>query len=365
MPIPSQLVAALPALVPFVGPEALERRMGVRFVLRLGANESLFGPSPVAVEAMRRAAAQAQNYGDPEGFELRTALAEHHGVRLEEVVLGGGIDELLALFCRAYGDPGSAVVTTLGSYPTLEYGALGAGLTIHRAPYGNDQVDLTQLGEKAREVGARIVYLANPDNPSGAWHSASDIAAFRQSLPTDTLLLLDEAYADFAPSEAIGPFATDDPGVVRLRTFSKAHGMAGMRVGYAVGHAETVGMLNRIRMHFGMSLVSQVGALASLGDPEHVRRVVQATSEGRGRMAAMAEKIGLAALPSATNFVLLDAGTKERADRLLAALLERGAFVRKPAHPPLDRCVRITIGREEDLDRLEPLLAAAWDAARA
>jgi len=359
MPVPSELVARLPSLIPFVGPETLERRLGHPFRLRLGANESPFGPSPVALEAMRRQSANSQNYGDPEGWELRSALSEHHGVRMENIVLAGGIDELLALLCRAFGNPDDVLVTTLGSYPTLEYGAAGAGLAILRESYRDDRVDLDALAAKAIESQAKIVYLANPDNPSGSCYDWSDVVRFRAALPSTTLLLVDEAYSDFAPKEAIGPVDVDDAGVVRLRTFSKAHGLAGMRVGYAIGHEDTVGLLNRIRMQFGVSCVSLAGALASLSDPAHVERVVRETHAGRSRMGQMAVRAHLRILPSSTNFVLIDAGSKARADALLNALLERAVFVRKPSLPPLDRCIRITIGREEDLDALEPIFYEA------
>jgi histidinol-phosphate aminotransferase len=310
----------------------------------------------LAVEAMAAQAAIGQFYGDPEGGELRSALSDLHRVRPEEIVLAGGIDELLALFCRAYGDPGSRVVTTHGSYPTFEYGALGAGLEVVRIPYREDAVDLSALTEEAHRVDARIVYVANPDNPSGSWQTAHDLIAFRSSLPSDSLLLLDEAYADFAPVQAVPPLDTSDPGVLRLRTFSKAHGMAGLRVGYAIGHEATVRMLDRVRMHFGVSSVAQAGALASLRDCTHLDYVVSETGKGREHLAHLARGLGLNALPSATNFVLLDAGDKARADALLQGLLAEGVFVRKPSLPPLDRCVRITVGRAEDLDQLEAVL---------
>lgn len=350
---PSELVAGLPALTPFTGPETLERRLGRSFELRLGANESPFGPSPIAISAMGEAAKNAQNYGDPEGWDLRLVIAQRHGVRVENVVLAGGIDELLALFCRAYGDPGSVTVTTLGSYPTFEYGAVGAGLEVARVPYRDDRLDVQSLLAHP----ARILYVANPDNPSGSCLSARELEALFAGLHDDTLLLLDEAYADFAPEPP--PIDAALPNVVRLRTFSKAHGLAGMRVGYAIGHAETVGLLNRIRMHFGVGVVAQAGALAALRDEGFVAEVVRQTALGRERLGEIGRSLGLPPLPSATNFLLLDAGSRERAEAILQGLLARGVFVRKPSQPPLDRCVRITIGRPDQIDALEPILREA------
>jgi histidinol-phosphate aminotransferase len=340
----SKIVAALPAMTPFVAPEALERQTGRRLRLRLGANESPFGPSPKALEAMRAAAANVQNYGDPESYELRFAIAGPIGLSVDNVVVAPGIDALLSLFARAYLDPGSVVVTSLGTYPTFDYGVLGAGGAIHKVPYRDDRIDLAALGAEARAKNARIAYLANPDNPSGAWHTHEDVATFRAELPQNCLLLLDEAYADFAPDPSHGVVELHDPGVVRLRTFSKAHGMAGARIGYAIGHKDTVGALNKIRMHFGVNAVAQAGALASLADPEHVRWVVAETARGREELAAATRELGFKPLPSATNFLTVDVGGPDRAKAILKSLLEDDVFIRMPGAPPLDRCIRVTIG---------------------
>jgi len=343
-------------MVPFVAPEALERRLGVRFRLRLGANESVFGPSPKAIEAMRERAAQAAHYGDPQSLELREALAGLHGCRIENVLVASGIDEILALTARLFVNPGDRVVTTLGSYPTFDLGAYGAGAEIRRVPYRNDAPDLEALAEEAISADAKLVYLANPDNPSGAYHDAASVTEFRARLPEGCVLLLDEAYADFVPPAALPSLPIDDPGVIRARTFSKAHGMAGMRIGYALTASEPIAAFDKVRLHFGVNGVAQAGALASLSDPEYLASVVEETAKGRGRLCEIGTSVGLKPLPSATNFVLFDAGSKERADFLLDALLNVGVFVRKPGIGALARCLRITVGRSEDLALLQTIL---------
>lgn len=343
--------------MPFVAPEALEAKLGVRFRLRLGANESAFGPSPKAVAAIREP--NPAYYGDPQATALRSALAESEGVKIENVAVAGGIDELLSLFCRAFLNPGDVAVTTLGSYPTFEFGARGAGARIERVPYRDDRPDLEGLLAAVDREGAKLVYLANPDNPSGALLSHADIEAFRAALPAACLFLLDEAYADFVPVARRPHFAPNDPGLVRLRTFSKAHGLAGLRVGFALAAPDNVDALDKIRMHFGLNAVGQAAALASLEDPDHLAWVVAETGKGRERLASLAIGCGLRPLPSSTNFVALDADTRERAESLLDALLRRGVFVRKPAQPPLDRCVRISVGTGEDLDILAQILPSA------
>ncbi len=359
MPNPTPIAAALPSTTPFVGPEALERAMGQPFALRLGANESLFGTSPLAIAAMQEAAARGHFYCDPEGFELRTEIAARFGGSIANVTLGAGIDDLLLLFARAFISSGDRAVTSLGGYPTFEYVVAGCGGLVERVAYRDDRVDLDALAAKAHEVGARLVYLANPDNPSGSWQTAAEVAAFCAALPPGCLLLLDEAYADFVPAAELPAISLDDPAVVRFRTFSKGHGMAGLRVGYVLAANEHIATPEKIRLHFSVNSVAQAGALASLRDPSFLAAVVDATDSGRIRLVEGAKALGISSLPSRTNFVCLDFETRARAESVLSALGERGVFVRKPGREPLDRCVRVTIGRPQDIELFLRILAEA------
>src|SRR6056297_2719162 len=224
------LAASLPASVPFVGPEEQERARGAPFAARLGANESLFGPSPAALEAMRTEAAEVWKYGDPKSHELREALARHMGVTPQNVLVGEGIDGLLGNLVRLLVAPGDAVVTSDGAYPTFNYHVAGFGGMLHKVPYRDDFEDPAALFAKAAETGAKLVYLANPDNPMGSAHPGADIAAALDDLPAGALLVLDEAYVELARSGTAAPIAPDDPRVIRMRTFSKAYGMAGARI---------------------------------------------------------------------------------------------------------------------------------------
>jgi histidinol-phosphate aminotransferase len=338
------LVRSLPATVPFVGPEALERRRGRVFQVRIGANESAFGISPRARDAMRQAIDQVSWYNDPENYDLRQALARLHGVPITHITVGAGIDDLLGLVVRVCMQPGDTVVTSLGAYPTFNYHVEGYGGNLHFVPYHNDCNDLQRLSEAVVRTGARLVFLANPDNPTGTWHTAQDIQMFVNRLPPGCLLILDEAYTEFAPSESVPPIDADDSRLIRMRTFSKAHGMAGARVGYAIAAAEMVTAFDKVRLHFGVNRMAQAGALASLQDTAFVQSVVQAVVEGRRVYEALAREVGLSTLPSATNFVSFDAGDASRAQTILEMLLERGVFVRKSGIAPLNRCVRVTVG---------------------
>lgn len=360
-PIPD----GLPATVPFTGPETLERRSGVPLRARLGANESGFGPSPRAITAMQRAAGDVWQYGDPDSHDLREAIAARHGVAPGHVMLGEGIDGLLGLTVRLFMASGEAVVTSDGAYPTFNYHVAGFGGVLHKVPYRDDAEDPEALIARAAQVGARLIYLANPDNPMGSWLPAPRIEAMVEALPPGTLLLLDEAYADFLPQEAVPRIDPDDPRVLRFRTFSKAYGMAGARVGYVLGAAEGIAGYDRIRNHFGLSRTSQVGALAALSDDAWIDHVRAQVAQARQRIAAIGAAQGLKALPSATNFVTLDCGRDGGFARAIVAELgARGVFVRMPGVAPLDRCIRISCGPPDQLDILAAELPAAVAAAR-
>ena len=345
----SRLVAALPATVPFVPPEALERRIGRTLELRIGANESAFGPSPKAVAAIAAGAGRVNWYCDPEGYVLREALARHHRVKRENIGLGIGIDDLLGLTVRALIDPGDPVVMSHGAYPTFAFHVSGFGGRFVHAPYRADRNDGAALAAAANASGSRLVYLSNPDNPTGSWLSAEEQQRMIAALPRDAVLILDEAYSDFAPPDSLPEIDPEDPRVIRMRTFSKAHGMAGMRIGYVIGPAELVATFDKIRHHFGVSRLAQEAALASLGDRAFIADVVRRVAEGRADYARLAERLQLRALPSATNFVTIDMGTGARARAALALLLEEEAcFLRMPGVAPLDRLIRVTVGTEPE-----------------
>jgi len=359
------LVQTLPASVPFVGPETQERARGGPFAARLGANESVFGPSPRAIAAMAEAATEAWMYGDPEVFDLRQALAAHHGCAMENIVVGEGIDGLLGYLVRLLVGQGDAVVTSDGAYPTFNYHVAGFGGVLHKVPFNGDHEDPDALIAKAAEVDAKLIYFANPDNPMGSWHGAATVQSMIDALPEGCVLALDEAYSDTAPAEAIPPLDFSHPRVIRFRTFSKAYGLAGLRVGYALAAPEFITSFNKIRNHFGLGRVAQAGALAALADQAYLSDTIQKISASRDAIARIARENGLTPLPSATNFVTVDCGRDgDFARAVLAQLIAAGLFVRMPFVAPQDRCIRLSCGAEQDMALLADLLPKALAAAK-
>ncbi len=367
----NKLVAELAATVPFVGPEAIERQSGRNFTLRLGANESNFGPSPRAQAAIQAAIGRVSNYADPENYLLRAALAARLGIKREQIVVASGIDDLLGLVVRAFMERGDYAVTSLGAYPTFNYHVAGYGAQLERIPYRTDQNDLEALAEAAQRVKARVVYLANPDNPTGSWHTAAAVHALVERLPNHCMLILDEAYSEFAPPDAIPPISdAEDPRVLRMRTFSKAYGMAGARIGYAFGPESVIQVFEKIRLHFGVNILAVEGALASLEDDDFLQSVIASVAAGREDYTQLARQLGLTPLPSATNFVTIDVGGFERAKQLVAVLAAEGVFIRMPGVAPLNRCIRVTVGQpaeraafDEIFRRVLPVVQATTPAA--
>ena len=359
-------VKGLPATVPFVGPETQERQRGRPFLARIGANKSPFGPSPRAIEAMSVAAREAWKYCDPENHDLKQALAGHCGVKPGNVVVGEGIDALLGYTARMFVEPGTPVVTSLGAYPTFNFHVVGHGGRLSTAPYRDDREDLDALVALARRQGARLMFLANPDNPMGTWWDRSDVQRLIDNLPDGLILCLDEAYLEFAPEDTAPAIDVGNPQVLRFRTFSKAYGLAGARIGFAVGEARLIESFNRVRNHFGVNRIAQAGALAALLDQAHLAEVVRKTSLARQRIAGIAVGARLSPLPSATNFVAIDCRSDgDFARRVLAELGRRHVFIRMPAVAPLDRCIRVSVGQPAELDVFAEALPAALAAAGA
>ena len=353
------LCESLPSSVPFVGPETLERRAGKRFRARIGANENVFGPSPRVIEAIRAVAATSWMYCDPEMHDLRVALAAHHGVAPENIIIGEGIDGLFGVTVRLFVEAGVTVATSLGAYPTFNFHVHGFGGRLVTTPYVNDREDPASLLDLARRENARLIFFSNPDNPMGSWWPAQDIAAMISALPHHTLLLLDEAYGEFAPEGTLPPLDTGNPQVLRYRTFSKAYGLAGLRVGYAIGHASIIKAFDKVRNHFGVTRIGQQAAIAALADAQHLQAVLAKTTEAKAAITAMARRHGLTPLPSASNFVTIDCGGSERAKALLEVLIAHGIFIRMPGVAPLNRCIRITAAAPQECALLETAMAEA------
>lgn len=358
----TKVIESLPATVPFVGPEAQERARQKPFRARVGANESVFGPSPQAIAAMAEAARDVWKYSDPDNYDLIHAIAAFHDVSPENVVIIEGIDGGLGLANRLFVNPGDSVVTSDGAYPTFNFHVAACGGRLTKVPFRDDKEDIDALLAAATENRSRILYLTNPDNPMGSWWSSDAIEDLIRRLPDGTMLALDEAYIDTAPAGTAPPIDTSNPMVLRFRTFSKAYGMAGARIGYCVGEAAVIRQFEKVRNHYGINRIAQVGAVAALADQDYLAETVGRIAEARDTISRIAQANGLKPLPSATNFVTIDCGRDgDYARAVLQGLLDHDVFVRMPGVAPLDRCVRIGAGLPEDMALFEHALPKALE----
>jgi len=339
------------------GPEELARRAGRHDVLRLGSNESPFGPSPKALVAMHDAAVLAHRYADPSALDLRSRIAARHNVPLECVAVGAGIDDLLGWTVRAYLSPGMPAIAAHGAFPTFEMHVNGFGAHLERVAYLADgRIDLDGFVRAAERLGGGLIFLPNPDNPSGTVYDWSTVLGFLDALPSNTLVIHDEAYANFLPRSERFPPQIIDPRVLRMRTFSKEYGLAGLRVGYVLAAPEAIAALDAVRLLYGVSRIAQAAALASLDDDDFMEDAVSLITLGREEYYRMGRRLAIPTRQSATNFVLFDFGDADRATRAVTALLAQGIHVRKPPVPPLDRFIRISVGSPAEYDALESAL---------
>ncbi len=357
MPLqPRSLLRGVPPAA-LVGPEHLMREAGLTSVLRLGSNESHFGPGPKARAALEGALPGVSHYGDPSNHDLREALAARHGVGVHEICVSAGIDDLLAMVARAYIEPGTPAIAMEGTFPTFEMNVCSCGAAMHRVPYEVPRVEIEDLLDAARPARGGLVYLANPDNPTGTVCTVPEVETLIEGLPSSSLLVLDEAYANFLPAADRLPDDVIDPRVIRLRTFSKEYGLAGLRVGYAIAAEPVIRAMEGVRNLYGVSSLAQAAALASLDDDSYVSAVLRRIAAIRVEYEALGRRLNVPVVRSATNFVLFDCGGRARAEAVVAGLLRRGIHIRKPQAPALAGFVRISIGREEHVEPLSTALA--------
>jgi histidinol-phosphate aminotransferase len=333
-------------------------------IIKLASNENPLGPSPLALDAMRAALSQLWLYPDGNGHDLKAAIAAKHGVGISQVTLGNGSNDLLVLLAEAFLTPASSAVYS--QYAFAIYGlvvqATGARHNVaaaysaaHSMAYGHDLEAMLA----AIDADTRLVYIANPNNPTGTWNTPEQLRAFLERVPSRVIVALDEAYFEYARRVECPDGMTlvrEFANLVVLRTFSKAHALAGVRVGYAISHPGIADMLNRVRQPFNVGTPGLVGAEASLRDSGQARRAVQLVEEGLVQLGAALPGLGLKVHPTAGNFVLVDVGGSGQL--AYEKLLRQGVIVRPVGGYGLPRALRVTIGTAEQNERLIAALAA-------
>ncbi|MDH5821501.1 histidinol-phosphate transaminase [Luteimonas sp. RD2P54] len=345
---------------------ALRARHGAGRLVELGANENPYGPSPLAVAAARDALGTAHRYPDPLGGGLKQALAARLGVAPAQLLLGNGSHELLMQFAQAFAGPAAGVAMSQYGFAVYALAAQAAGAPLRIAPAlpaGHAMArghDPEALLAAARGEDVRLLYLANPNNPTGTWIDADALARLLDGLPPEVLVVVDEAYAEFVDAPGYASALALLPryrNLVVTRTFSKAHALAGLRVGYAVGDAALVAVMERLRESFNVNCVALAAATAALGDQAHLREGVAANARERARLTEGLRERGRFVHPSQTNFLLVEFGSATAATE--AALLRQGVVVRPMAGYGLPDCLRISVGTAAENVRLLQALDGA------
>jgi len=341
----------------------LERELGITDIIKLASNENPYGPAPATLAAMHAALAQVWLYPDGSCHELKDALAGHLGVAAECLTIGNGSNDLLMLLAEAFlGAASSAVYSQYGFaiYPLVIRATGAQAIEVPALPRESHMPlghDLAAMAAAIRQ-DTRLVFIANPNNPTGTWAPAAAIRQLLERAPPSTLVVLDAAYFEYGRERGIvdaQPWLAEHPNLVLLRTFSKAYGLAGARVGYALSHPEVADVLNRLRPAFNVNAIAQAGAIAALQQAAHMQRAVEATMREQARVAAAIGHMGLWSAPSAANFVLTQVG--DDAARIFRALLERGIIVRPLGGYGLPQYLRISIGLPAHNERLLQALA--------
>jgi histidinol-phosphate aminotransferase len=352
-------IRGLPAYIPGRPVEEVERELKIH-AIKLASNENPLGPSPMAAEAVKRAVEESNRYPDGGSNLLRKALAARHGVTPEEIFVGLGSSEIIDLAARCLLRPGLAGVTSEGSYAPYSLAIRAAGAELLQAPLRKYQYDLSAIARRVTPQ-TRIIYLANPNNPTGTAFGGEELDEFLSRTRKDVLIVLDEAYIHYA--ERPGMPRSEElyrkhGNLLILRTFSKVYGLAGLRIGYGIGAAGLVAAFNRLKTPFNTSGVAQAAALAALDDKEHVRRSVETNRAERRRLIEGLEKLGLRPVPSETNFVFVEMGAQTSG--ICDELLHRGVIVRPLGWMGFPEAARVSAGRPEENERFLAAMGEIW-----
>jgi histidinol-phosphate aminotransferase len=357
-------VTGVRQLVPYVSGkpiEELERELGLVEIIKLASNENPLGPSKKTLSAIVAALPKLSLYPDGNGFDLKSALAKKYALNPEQITLGNGSNELLELVARAFIEPGLEVMFSQHAFAVYTIVTQSVGATAVVVPALNYGNDLDAMAERVSEK-TRVIFIANPNNPTGTLLSQTDLQRFIAALPKHCLCVLDEAYFEFTPDKE-GINSIDwlkfCPNLIITRTFSKAYGLAGLRVGYGLSSPEIADILNRVRQPFNNNALALVAAEAALTDDDYLQETIAVNSQGMALLTAGFKTFGLEWIPSAGNFVSVD--LKRAGLPVYEALLHKGVIVRPIANYGLPNHLRISVGTQTEnqlfLNALEETLA--------
>ncbi|GIP37457.1 histidinol-phosphate aminotransferase [Paenibacillus sp. J31TS4] len=364
---PKQNIVHLPVYQPGKPIEDVKRELGLTEVIKLASNENPFGCSPNAKEAILSEMGNLSLYPDGAAVSLSEVVAEHYGVRKDQLIFGAGSDELILLIARAYFERGDETVMAETTFPQYKHNAEVEGAVCIEVPLQDGKHDLNGMLARVNEK-TKIVWICNPNNPTGTMLTQAEVEAFLAKVPSRVLVVLDEAYAEFNMTDEYPDgvkLLNAYPNLILLRTFSKIHGLASLRIGYGIAMPEVIRSINQVREPFNTGRMAQAAAKAALLDKEFVEKCRQANAEGIRYLNEQCDRLGLSYYPAHGNFVMID--VKRPADEVFNGLLRRGMIVRSDKGWGLPTRIRVTVGSREQNEKfiqyLEEVLAEVPEAA--
>ena len=352
--ITAKSVAQLHPYTPGKPEKELKRELGIDEVYKLASNENPHGPSTQVKDAITRALDQLHRYPDGAGFDLRQAISQRFFVQSEQITLGNGSSDILEFVVRAFVNPGESVVVSQHAFAIYELATQQIGGEIIKVPALNFGHDLLRMAQAVQQ-NTKVVFIANPNNPTSTWCNETELRQFLSSVPEHVIVVLDEAYGEYMEhlDQAVGGWPNsvqlleEFPNLVVTRTFSKVYGLAALRVGFGLSHPLVADRLNRVRPPFNVNLLGQVAAVAALRDLSHLESLVATNHQGLAQLAEGFKQLDIAFLPSKVNFITFFVGERD-ARSIYHSLLQRGVIVRPLANYDLPNALRVSVGTERE-----------------
>ena len=334
--------------------DELAREKGLTHISKLASNENPLGPSPFAIREMTNGLWDLHRYPDMHAYRLKTALSEMYNLKLENIVLGNGSEGIMAYIARAFLQPGQEVLTSENTFIGFYILAQSVGANLNMVPLTKDyRFDVKKMAEAISDK-TKVIYIANPNNPTGTYITKDEFDYLMSYVPDHVLVILDEAYFEFAKQFEDYPDSMDYryDNVLTLRTFSKAYGLSGIRVGYGFGHSDLIANLTKVKLPFEPNLIAQLGAFGALQDIPHLLRTIENNSVQYSRCMEFLKKHDFKPVKSVTNFITIRTGSLEASDHLFNLLLNEGVIIRSLKVNKMPEYVRISIGTPEEMDHL-------------
>ncbi|NLB62997.1 MAG: histidinol-phosphate transaminase [Fibrobacter sp.] len=335
--------------VPGKSIQEIQERTGLKSIIKLASNENPLGPSPKALNVLAKYAQELHLYPIGSSPDLSKALAAKYELNSDQVIVGNGSDEILSLVALAYLEPGTSAVSARETFSVYEFVTLSMGADFKTFPLKNHSFDLEAIATEAQKESTRVVFICNPNNPTGTWSNFTEISEFMDSIPERVLVVMDQAYGEYALEDEYPQMIADlakYPNLLLVRTFSKIWGLAGLRVGYALGNPDVLQKLWKVKAPFSVNILAQRAAQAALDDGEHLKNSLTANERGKEFLYQSFANMGLEYLPTAANFIAVQIGP--RASAVVSDLESRGLIVRSMASFAMPHWIRVTVGTENE-----------------